>query len=75
MMKSAERERIELLRKEFPPGTKVILEEMDDAWAPPPGTEGEIVWVDDIGQLIVNWKNGSGLNLVPGVDRFRKKGG
>jgi len=27
--------------------------------------------VDDVGDLVVAWNNGSGLNVVPGVDRVR----
>lgn len=29
-------------------------------------------YVDDMGQIGVNWDNGSGLSLVPGEDTFSK---
>ena len=62
------------LREKYPPGTKVILEEMDDSQAPPVGTIGEVVTVDGAGQLVMQWQNGGGLSLIPGVDKFRKVG-
>ena len=50
---------------------RVELIEMDDLQAPPAGTRGTIIAVDDIGSLIVNWDNGCGLNIIPGKDKFR----
>lgn len=45
---------------------------MDDFQAPPIGTCGTVRWVDDVGNLLVRWDNGSGLNAVLGVDVVRK---
>jgi hypothetical protein len=45
---------------------------MDDAQAPPVGTRGTVIGVDDTGSIMVNWDNGSGLNIIYGVDRCRK---
>lgn len=73
-MRFPNKEQIEMLRKAYPAGTKVELLEMDDKQAPPVGTIGEVIAVDDIGQLVMKWQNGSGLNLIPGVDSFRKAG-
>ncbi|MBO6209824.1 MAG: DUF4314 domain-containing protein [Schwartzia sp.] len=73
-MRFPSKEQIELIRKEYPTGTKVELLAMDDKQAPPVGTIGEVIAVDDIGQLVMRWQNGSGLNLIPGVDSFRKVG-
>ena len=73
-MRFPNKEKIEMLRREYPAGTKVELLEMDDRQAPPVGTIGEVISVDDIGQLVMKWQNGSGLNLIPGVDSFRKAG-
>ena len=36
----------------------------------PPGIEGKVTFVDDLGTVFVDWDNGSGLGLVPGVDRW-----
>jgi hypothetical protein len=41
---------------------------MDDASAPPRGTIGTVTGVDDIGSLIVQWENGSGLHVIYGED-------
>ncbi len=73
-MRFPNKERIEILRKRYPAGTKIELVAMDDRQAPPAGTIGEVVAVDDAGQLMMQWQNGSGLSLIPGVDSFRKVG-
>lgn len=39
---------------------------MNDPQAPPPGTKGTVVYVDDIGQIGMKWDTGSGLSLIPG---------
>ena len=67
-----DRETVDSLRREFPAGTRVILEKMDDTHAPEIGTMGTVKAVDDAGNLIMNWNNGSSLNVVPGVDRVTK---
>lgn len=38
---------VEAIRKEYPAGTRVRLVKMDDIQAPPLGTEGTVVGVDD----------------------------
>jgi hypothetical protein len=45
---------------------------MDDPAALPLGTRGTVAGIDDIGDIIVGWDNGSSLNVVPEVDRIRK---
>ena len=71
------REQIAALRERCPRGTRVELLCMDDPQAPQTGTMGEILRVDDAGQLLVRWATGSSLSLIPGVDSFRiaEKGG
>lgn len=67
------REVIKRLRREYPEGTRVELLCMDDVQAPPVGTKGTVLAVDDAGSLIMRWDNGSGLNVVfDGGDRVRK---
>jgi len=61
-----------LLRKTHPAGTRVELVRMDDVQAPPIGTKGTVYGVDDTGSILVNWDNGSGLNVVYGIDSCRK---
>lgn len=60
------------LRKQYPVGTRIELVEMDDVQAPPVGTKGTVIAVDDIGSILVNWDNGSGLSIAFGVDKCRK---
>lgn len=57
------------IRKEtFKPGMRVRLLKMDDNQAPPIGTEGIVLGVDDIGSLLMSWDTGSSLNVVMGED-------
>ena len=56
----------------YPVGCKVELHFMDDPFAPPSGTVGEVMFVDDIGQIHVKWENGSSLALISSVDSFSK---
>ena len=65
-------EKLQTLKEKYPVGTRIELESMDDVQAPPPGTVGTVIGVDDFGSLLVRWDNGSGLNLIPGVDRFKR---
>ena len=66
------KETVERLRRQYPAGTRVVLVRMDDRQAPPPGTKGTVLGVDDAGSLLMRWDNGSGLNAVYGEDVVRK---
>ena len=68
------REIVERIKKQYPVGCRVELVRMDDVQAPPIGTKGIVYGVDDSGSILVNWDNGSGLNVVYGVDSCRKLG-
>lgn len=61
---------LERVRTKYPKGTMIQLDFMDDIYAPPVGTVGEVMYVDDIGQIHVNWENGSGLALNMEIDEF-----
>ena len=63
---------VESIRSQYPVGTRVELVQMDDAQAPPVGTLGTVWGVDDTGSIMVHWDNGSGLNVIYGVDICRK---
>lgn len=63
---------VEHIRRQYPVGTKVRLIRMDDPQAPPIGTIGEVMGVDDIDSLLVKWSNGSSLNVVFGEDLAEK---
>lgn len=63
---------VDKLRERFPQGARVELEWMEDFQAPPIGTRGTVMGVDDIGTIHVRWDNGSGLGVVYGEDRCRR---
>lgn len=71
MQRMPTRSEVERLRARYRKGMRIELIHMDDPQAPPVGTCGTIVTVDDVGDLIVAWDNGCGLNLIPGADKFR----
>ena len=66
------KEILEKLRKEYSSGTRVELIRMEDIQAPPTGTQGTVIGVDDIGSIMVSWDNGSSLSVVYGEDSCRK---
>ena len=70
-MRMISRERLQALRERFKPGTRVELLKMDDVQAPPIGTRGTVIGVDDIGSIMVNWDNGSGLSVAYGEDQCK----
>jgi hypothetical protein len=71
-MRFPSRETVERVRRDYPKGTRVELLRMDDVQAPPIGTLGTVLGVDDTGSLLMRWDNGSGLNVVYGEDLVRK---
>ena len=74
MMRCPNKEKVERIRRMYPAGTRVELLAMDDPQAPPIGTLGTVLSVDDTASLIMRWDNGSGLNVVWQQDRVRKVG-
>ena len=67
------RQQVEFTRMSYPPGSRILLYQMTDPYAPlPSGTRGTVRYVDDAGQVGVAWDNGRSLSLIPGVDSFRK---
>ena len=71
-MRLSTEECVKRLRQRYPAGCRVALMKMDDPMAPAIGTEGTVLGVDDTGSLLVDWDNGSGLNIIYGVDRVKK---
>ena len=51
---------------------EVVRLRMEDIQAPPIGTQGTVLAVDDTASLIMRWDNGSGINVVHGEDLVRK---
>ena len=66
------REIVERLRKQYPAGTRVELIRMEDEQAPPIGTRGTVVGVDDMGSIMVAWDSGGRLSVLYGEDLCRK---
>ena len=67
------RGQVEFTRVSYPPGTRIVLNSMNDPYAPvEPGIRGTVRYVDDAVQVGVSWDNGRSLSLIPGVDSFRK---
>ena len=71
-MRFPSKEIVEHIRRQFPVGCRVELLRMDDVQAPPIGTKGTVTGVDDTASIMVNWDNGSGLNVVYGEDICRR---
>lgn len=67
-MRGIRPDEMDRLKKEYPVGTRVKLLQMDDCQAPPVGTLGTVTGIDDTGSLLMHWDNGSGLNVIYGVD-------
>ena len=62
---------VELVRRRYPVGARVELLHMDDVQAPPIGTLGTVIGVDDTASIMVKWDNGSRLSVVFGEDSCR----
>ena len=63
---------IQFLKDLYPTGTRVKLVEMNDIQAPPIGTLGTVIYVDDIGTIHIKWDNGSTLGAAYPEDRVTK---
>ena len=66
-----DRKMVNFIKEQYPPGTRIRLNSMKDPYHPIlPGTEGEVDFVDDGGQIFMKWNNGRTLPLAPGKDSF-----
>lgn len=48
------KETVNRIKRTYPEGTRIELVYMDDPQAPPVGTKGTVIGVDDIGSIMVN---------------------
>ena len=67
-----QKRKAEYLKKAYPPGTRIVLNFMDDDPRPiESGTRGTVKVVDDIGTVHCEFDNGRNLGLIDGEDDFR----
>ena len=59
---------LQRLRREFPSGCRIVLDEMEDVQAPKLGTQGVCRGVDDAGNILASWDGGGSLNVAYGAD-------
>lgn len=72
-MKFPSTETVERLKKEYPAGCRIVLDDMDDPFVKiPVGTQGTVKWVDDAGSITPVWDSGGSLSIVYGVDQCHK---
>lgn len=65
------KDRIEYLRKMYPEGTRIKINEMNDPYhSVPSGTLGTVNRVDDAGTIHMKWDNGQSLGLIDEEDDF-----
>ena len=64
-------EKIERIKNRYPKGTQIELTSMKGEPQMPVGLKGVVDMVDDIGQIHVDWENGSSLALNVDEDSFR----
>jgi hypothetical protein len=58
------------MEKNIIEGSRIKLLEMKDPYPVSSGSWGTVDFIDDEGQIHVNWDNGSTLALIPGVDKY-----
>ena len=67
------RETVEQLRREYPIGCRIVLDEMHDPFTKiPVGAQATCQGVDDAGNILCAWDCGSGLSIAFGADRCHK---
>ena len=67
------KEAVAALRKAWPAGTRIVCHSMkgEPRYA---GRHGEVVYVDDAGQVHVAWDGGGSLALIYGEDEWGRDG-
>lgn len=72
-MTFASEKELERLRRDYPAGCRIVLDEMDDPYTRiPAGTQGTCQGVDDAGNILCRWDTGSSLSVAYGADRCHR---
>lgn len=71
-MKMPTKEQLEQLRRDYPVCCRIVLDKMEDMQAPPIGTQGICLGVDDAGSIMVSWDTGCSLSVAFGADRCHR---
>jgi hypothetical protein len=59
--------------EEFNIGDRIELVYTEDPYTELlPGDQGTVRGVDDIGNILIQWDNGSTLSMIPGIDKIKK---
>jgi len=59
--------------EEFLPGDRIELVYTEDEYTDLlPGDQGTVRGIDDIGNILIQWDNGSTLSMIPGIDVIKK---
>lgn len=59
------------LQEKYPPGTRIQLIRMQDPYPLPAGSKGTVISVGRLGNIFMNWDDGSTLSLCVGIDDFK----
>lgn len=73
-MRFPSKEQVARQRRLYPAGTRVELVQMDDAQAPPVGTRGTVIGVDDTGSIMVAWtmaQDSTSFTALTAAKRFQ----
>ena len=66
-----DRKMVKFLKEQYPQGTRIQMDNTGSPYLPvPPGTEGTVQFVNDLGSVHMRWDNGSDLAIIPGEDSF-----
>ena len=72
-MKFPDKDTVERIRKEYPAGCRIVLDEMDDPYRKIRiGSQATVKGVDDAGTVMPAWDEGGSLGIAYGADRCHK---
>lgn len=62
--------RIQYFKDKYKPGTRIEMTDNMVGENIRAGERGTVTFVDDIGDVFINWDNGGSLALIPHLDKF-----